>query len=107
MNQLFRDDYEVSCKELDQLVDFAMEMKSEGVYGSRMTGGGFGGCTVTLLKASAVDKVIDHINVSTTCIGHFPIHLRFFYSRIDFRYNMMQMLFVSNFLISCGCFKDL
>ncbi|XP_059142189.1 galactokinase-like isoform X2 [Physella acuta] len=57
-----RDDYEVSCKELDQLVEFAMEMKSEGVYGSRMTGGGFGGCTVTLLKASAVDKVIDHIN---------------------------------------------
>ena len=41
-----------------------MEMKAEGVFGSRMTGGGFGGCTVTLVKASAVDKVIEHIAVS-------------------------------------------
>jgi len=56
-----RDDYEVSCKELDLLVEAAMEMKSEGVYGSRMTGGGFGGCTVTLVKKEAVDKVIDNI----------------------------------------------
>lgn len=54
----------MSCKELDQLVEYAMEMKPYGVYGSRMTGGGFGGCTVTLLKATAVDKVIEHINVS-------------------------------------------
>jgi galactokinase len=44
-----RDDYEVSCQELDFLVDAAM--KIDGVYGSRMTGGGFGGCTVTLLRA--------------------------------------------------------
>jgi len=46
-----RDDYEVSCEELDFLVAAAMEI--EGVYGSRMTGGGFGGCTVTLLRADA------------------------------------------------------
>ena len=46
-----RDDYQVSCEELDFLVDTAMAM--EGVYGSRMTGGGFGGCTVTLLRADA------------------------------------------------------
>jgi len=59
-----RDDYEVSCKELDQLVELAMEMKSAGVFGSRMTGGGFGGCTVTLLKADAVSKVIDHIKAN-------------------------------------------
>ena len=59
-----RDDYEVSCKELDQLVEFAMEMKDEGVFGSRMTGGGFGGCTVTLVTALNVDKVIEHIDVS-------------------------------------------
>jgi galactokinase len=44
-------DYEVSCAELDFLVDAALEI--EGVYGSRMTGGGFGGCTVTLLRAQA------------------------------------------------------
>ncbi|KAH9513412.1 Galactokinase [Bulinus truncatus] len=65
-----RDDYQVSCKELDQLVDFALEMKSEGVFGSRMTGGGFGGCTVTLLKASAVNKVIDHIDAKYTANGN-------------------------------------
>jgi galactokinase len=47
-----RDDYEVSCRELDLLVDVARDVP--GVYGSRMTGGGFGGCTVTLCKRSAV-----------------------------------------------------
>jgi galactokinase len=46
-----RDDYQVSCEELDFLVESAMAI--EGVYGSRMTGGGFGGCTVTLLQAEA------------------------------------------------------
>ena len=42
-----RDDYEVSCDELDLMVDLAS--KTEGVYGARMTGGGFGGCTVNLV----------------------------------------------------------
>lgn len=56
-----RDDYEVSCAELDQLVEAALEV--EGVYGSRMTGGGFGGCTVTLVTQSAVSNVIDQIRV--------------------------------------------
>jgi galactokinase len=45
-------DYEVSCVELDFLVDRALE--TEGVFGSRMTGGGFGGCTVTMLRPEAV-----------------------------------------------------
>ncbi len=45
-------DYEVSCEELDFLVDRALEI--EGVYGSRMTGGGFGGCTVSMMRADAV-----------------------------------------------------
>ncbi|HER23779.1 MAG TPA: galactokinase [Candidatus Atribacteria bacterium] len=48
-----KDDYEVSCKELDFLVDLAL--KQEGVLGSRMTGAGFGGCTVNLLKKEHVD----------------------------------------------------
>jgi galactokinase len=47
-------DYEVSCEELDFLVDTALGI--EGVYGSRMTGGGFGGCTVTMLSPRAVEK---------------------------------------------------
>lgn len=48
-----RDDYEITCSEVDVLVDIAL--KQTGVYGSRMTGGGFGGCTVSLVKAEAVD----------------------------------------------------
>ncbi|XP_017491210.1 PREDICTED: galactokinase-like [Rhagoletis zephyria] len=51
-----RDDFEVSCRELDVLVDAAINCS--GVLGSRMTGGGFGGCTVTLLQRNAVDDVI-------------------------------------------------
>jgi galactokinase len=47
-----RDDYEVSCRELDLLVEAASSFT--GVYGSRMTGGGFGGCTVTLMNSDAV-----------------------------------------------------
>ena len=47
-------DYEVSSAELDFLVERAM--KIDGVYGSRMTGGGFGGCTVTMLKPVATDR---------------------------------------------------
>jgi galactokinase len=46
-------DYEVSCDELDFLVDAALSL--EGVYGARMTGGGFGGCTVNLLRPAALD----------------------------------------------------
>jgi galactokinase len=47
-----RDDYEVSCKELDVMVELAQ--KVAGVYGARMTGGGFGGCTVNLVNAENV-----------------------------------------------------
>jgi len=45
-----RDDYEVSCRELDLLVEMASAC--DGVYGSRMTGGGFGGCTINLVQSS-------------------------------------------------------
>jgi galactokinase len=55
-----RDDYQVSCRELDLLVDLASS--SSGVYGARMTGGGFGGCTVNLLKADASDSFAEHIS---------------------------------------------
>ena len=57
-----RDDYEVSCPELDELVSIANSC--EGVYGSRMTGGGFGGCTVTLVKREGVDDCIRTVCVS-------------------------------------------
>lgn len=48
-----RDDYEVSCAELDALAETAWS--AEGVYGSRMTGGGFGGSTVSLVRRDALD----------------------------------------------------
>lgn len=51
-----RDEYRVSCDELDTLVDVALEIP--GVYGSRMTGGGFGGCTVTLCQREVALQVI-------------------------------------------------
>jgi galactokinase len=54
-----RGDYEVSCKELDLLVDLASS--SPGVYGARMTGGGFGGCTVNLIRATAATAFKAHI----------------------------------------------
>ena len=54
-----RDDYEVSCEEIDILVDLAWQIP--GVIGSRITGGGFGGCTVSIVKNDAVDHFIDTI----------------------------------------------
>ena len=56
-----RDDYEVSTPELDTLVDVAMEV--DGAIGARMTGGGFGGCTVNLVRADAVDAFAAHVRV--------------------------------------------
>jgi galactokinase len=53
-HESLRDQYEVSCPELDWLVKRAWE--TEGVYGSRMTGAGFGGCTVTLIEENAIPK---------------------------------------------------
>ena len=50
-----RDDYEVSCPELDRMVDIVRGLN--GVYGARMTGGGFGGCAVALIDASAAVSV--------------------------------------------------
>src|SRR5205814_7619268 len=48
-----RDDYEVSCPELDAMADLAAEL--DGVFGARMTGGGFGGCVVALVEARTAD----------------------------------------------------
>ena len=54
-----RDDYEVTGKELDTLVEAAW--KQEGVIGSRMTGAGFGGCTVSIVKEEAIDGFIKNV----------------------------------------------
>lgn len=54
-----RDDYEVTGKELDTLV--ASALKQNGVIGSRMTGAGFGGCTVSIVKNDAIDAFIENV----------------------------------------------
>ena len=70
-----RDDYEVSCPEIDYLVDLAQGL--EGVYGSRMTGGGFGGCTVSLVEDSAIDTFRDLLD-----------------SRYEDRFNLVPQFYV-------------
>ena len=53
-----RDDYEVSCPELDAIVSIAESIGMKGgVFGCRMTGGGFGGCAVALVKMDVVDRI--------------------------------------------------
>ncbi|QNH62076.1 galactokinase [Hymenobacter sediminicola] len=54
-----RDDYEVSCEELDVLVEAARTVP--GVYGSRMMGGGFGGCTINLVSPDQVENFIRQV----------------------------------------------
>ena len=57
-----RDDYEVSCAELDAVVDIAQNIgMAGGVFGCRMTGGGFGGCTVALVQADEVAAISERI----------------------------------------------
>ena len=53
-HESLRDDYEVSCRELDLVVDSAL---AAGALGARMTGGGFGGCAIALIEASAAGEV--------------------------------------------------
>jgi galactokinase len=62
-------DYEVSCAELDFLVDTAIGI--DGVLGARMTGGGFGGCTVNLLRCGAGENFRQEI--STAYLDRFGI----------------------------------
>lgn len=54
-----KDDYEVTCPELDELVFAAWD--HEGVIGSRMTGAGFGGCTISIVKDAFVDDFIQKV----------------------------------------------
>ena len=55
----YRDDFEASCKEADIMVELAMQQ--EGCIGARLTGGGFGGCTVNLVEAPSVEKFAANI----------------------------------------------
>ena len=59
-HQSLRDDFQVSCAELDAMVCAAASL--DGVYGSRMMGGGFGGCTITLAQAGAAPAVMEALS---------------------------------------------
>ena len=66
-----RDDYEVSCPEIDVLVELAW--KIPGVIGSRITGGGFGGCTVSIVKNDAIDRFTEEVTKGyEEKVGHKP-----------------------------------
>ena len=54
-----RDDYRVSCSQLDLMAELAGGLP--GVYGSRMTGGGFGGCTISLVESSRVEEFVNQM----------------------------------------------
>ncbi|HEV2328888.1 MAG TPA: galactokinase [Verrucomicrobiae bacterium] len=57
-----RDDYEVSCKELDAVVEIAEAIGIKGgVFGCRMTGGGFGGCAVALVKTELIESISEKV----------------------------------------------
>ncbi|MFZ0418501.1 MAG: galactokinase [Candidatus Sulfotelmatobacter sp.] len=58
-HQSLRDDFEVSCRELDLMVEIAM--RQSGVLGARMTGGGFGGCTINLVNAAHADDFCQQV----------------------------------------------
>ena len=63
-------EYEVSCEELDFLNDVA---KENGVTGSRIMGGGFGGCTINLVKDDIYDKFVEDVTAKFTAkYGHAP-----------------------------------
>jgi len=55
----YRDDFEASCDECDVLQEIGMALP--GCYGSRLTGGGFGGCTVNLVEAESAESFVDAI----------------------------------------------
>ena len=69
-HESLRDNYEVSCPELDWLVKRSQEM--DGVLGSRMTGGGFGGCTVTLLESEVLDNYRERLQEYEHIFGFEP-----------------------------------
>ena len=72
-----QEDYEVTCPEIDVLVEAASSQA--GVLGARMTGGGFGGCTVNLVDSHALDKTLEAVR--RTFARHFEREPRAFVSR--------------------------
>uniref|UniRef100_A0A183TPW3 GHMP_kinases_C domain-containing protein n=1 Tax=Schistocephalus solidus TaxID=70667 RepID=A0A183TPW3_SCHSO len=57
-----RDDFEITCDEVDQIVAICASVP--GVYGARMTGGGFGGCVVALVKPGSVNELVAKVDAA-------------------------------------------
>jgi galactokinase len=70
-HESLRAQYRVSCSELDALVAAAKNVS--GVFGSRMTGGGFGGCTVSLCRPEAADELCEALGRTAKSVGRPPI----------------------------------
>jgi galactokinase len=64
--------YSVSCKELDFLVDFVKDQNA--VLGARMMGGGFGGCTITLVKEAAIEDLVAAVKPAYESAMHLPLN---------------------------------
>ncbi|KAK6043336.1 galactokinase [Cooperia oncophora] len=77
-----QDKYRVSCPEIDELV--AMALSCEGVFGSRMTGGGFGGCTVTLVRKENVEDVKNYIKVSHYILLLYWCFIKYFLAPVQY-----------------------
>jgi galactokinase len=58
-HESLRDDFEVSCRELDMMVEIASSCN--GIHGARMTGGGFGGCTINIVANESVDEFEEEV----------------------------------------------
>lgn len=84
-HESLKNDYEVSSIELDTLVTAAREIN--GVLGSRLTGAGFGGCTVTLLKKDVIDEAIDHMKAKL------DLFFKCFYNSFDDKEYCLCILF--------------
>jgi len=70
-NKSMRDDYEATGKELDTVFDIAVGI--DGVIGSRMTGGGFGGCNISIVKKDKVDEFMEIVKEKyIKAIGYEP-----------------------------------
>lgn len=79
-HESLRDNYQVSCSELDLLVEIASKIGLQGgVFGSRMTGGGFGGCTVSLVQTTRLESVVESLTTQYESIT--GIHPACFSSR--------------------------
>lgn len=84
-----RDDYETSCPELDIITQTCWELR--GVLGARITGGGFGGCAVALVKDEVMKNVID--TVRKVYLEKTGLHADFYIASIGGPARQMQKIY--------------